>query len=135
MLLRTLGGESACASGADDSFGDFEWKSSGVTAEPEVTRRIIDGTKNAYIVLVTDGITSLLSDQEIVDLARNASDPSRAAKTIVHFGEDLGAQDNCTCVIVPLAGWGEVGGVDTTESRREYRRQQAGMLNTRMQRM
>jgi protein phosphatase PTC6 len=84
---------------------------------------------------VTDGLTSLMSDQEIVDLARGADDPTRAAKAIVRFGEDLGAQDNCTCIVVPLAGWGKVGGKDTTEERREYRRKQAGMQNTRMQRM
>lgn len=76
-----------------------------------------------------------MSDQEIIDLARNAIDPTRAAKTIVHFGEDLGAEDNCTCVVIPLAGWGKVGGRDRTEERREYRRKQAGALNTRMQRM
>ncbi|BEI86228.1 hypothetical protein CcaverHIS002_0605150 [Cutaneotrichosporon cavernicola] len=116
-------------------FGDFEWKASGVTVEPEVTHRIIDGSEYAYLVFVTDGLTSLLSDQELVDLARNSADPTRAAKTIVHFGEDLGAQDNCTCIVVPLAGWGNVGGEDTTETRREYRRSQASRLNTRMQRM
>lgn len=130
--------------------GDGEWKSSGVTAEPEVTSKILEGQlfltvpiqraqcigdDYAYLILVTDGLTSLMSDQEIVDLARNAADPTRAAKTIVHFGEDLGAQDNCTCIVVPLAGWGRVGGIDTTEARREYRRKQADSLNTRMQRM
>jgi protein phosphatase PTC6 len=116
-------------------FGDFEWKSSGVTVEPEVTHRVIKGSEYAYLVFVTDGLTSLLSDQELVDLARQAADPTRAAKTIVHFGEDLGAQDNCTCIVVPLAGWGKIGGEDTTETRREYRRSQASRLNTRMQRM
>ena len=87
------------------------------------------------MILVTDGLTSLMSDQEIVDLARIASDPTQAAKAIVQFGEDLGAQDNCTCIVLPLAGWGHVGGKDSTEERREYRRKQAGELNTRMQRM
>ncbi|GMK57324.1 hypothetical protein CspeluHIS016_0401580 [Cutaneotrichosporon spelunceum] len=116
-------------------FGDFEWKSSGVTVEPEVTHRAINGSDFAYLIFVTDGLTSLLSDQEIVDLARNSADPTRASKTIVNFGEDLGAQDNCTCIVVPLAGWGNVGGEDTTEGRREYRRSQAARLNTRMQRM
>ena len=87
------------------------------------------------MILVTDGLTSLMSDQEIIDLARNSIDPTRAAKTIVHFGEDLGAEDNCTCIVIPLAGWGKVGGKDRTEERREYRRKQAGALNTRMQRM
>lgn len=28
---------------ADTSFGDFEWKSSGVTAEPEITHKVIQG--------------------------------------------------------------------------------------------
>lgn len=117
------------------SFGDFQWKASGVTAEPEVTHRIIEGSEYAYLVFVTDGLTSLLSDQELVDLARRSADPTRAAKTIVHFGEDLGARDNCTCIVVPLAGWGTIQGEDTTETRREYRRSQASRLNTRMQRM
>ena len=96
---------------------------------------MVTGAEYSYIILVTDGLTSLMSDQEIIDLARNAGDPTCAAKTVVHFGEELGAQDNCTCIVVPLAGWGKVGGSDTTEERREYRRKQAGMLNTRMQRM
>lgn len=84
---------------------------------------------------MTDGLTSLMSDQEIIDLARESIDPTRAAKSIVHFGEDLGAQDNCTCIVIPLAGWGKVGGKDTTEERREYRKKQAGMMSTRMSRM
>jgi len=115
--------------------GDGEWKASGVTAEPEILNRVLKGGDYAYLILLTDGLSSLMSDQEIVDLARNALDPTRAAKAIVHFCEDLGAQDNCTCIVVPLAGWGKVGGEDTTEERREYRRRQAGMMNTRMQRM
>ena len=121
-----------------------------MTAEPEVIHRVLEGESGpqsphdqvltigddyAYLILVTDGLTSLMSDQEIVDLARNAVDPIRAAKTIVHFGEDLGAQDNCTCLVIPLSGWGRVEGTDTTEARREYRRKQADSLNTRMQRM
>ncbi|KAK4683537.1 protein phosphatase PTC6, partial [Tremellales sp. Uapishka_1] len=116
-------------------FGDGEWKTSGVTAEPDVTSKVVNGDDYSYMILVTDGLTSMISDQEIVDLARNSIDPTRAAKTIVEFGEDLGAQDNCTCIVVPLAGWGKVGGQDNTEERREYRRRRAGELSTRMQRM
>jgi len=116
-------------------FGDTQWKASGVTAEPDVTTRVIDGHEHAYLIMVTDGLTSMLSDQELVDLARRSADPGRAAKTIVHFGEDLGARDNCTCIVVPLAGWGRVGGEDSTLARREYRRAQAEKYNTRMQRM
>lgn len=87
------------------------------------------------MIFVTDGISSKISNQEIVDLAREAHDPFRAATTIVNFAEDLGSQDNCTCIVVPLAGWGKVGGTDETESRREYRRSKTSALSTRMQRM
>ncbi|WWD18647.1 hypothetical protein CI109_103100 [Kwoniella shandongensis] len=116
-------------------FGDGDWKPSGVTVEPDVTTRVIDGDDHAYLILVTDGITSLISDQEIVDLARRSIDPTRAAKTIVHFAEDLGANDNVTCIVVPLPGWGNVGGSDRTMERREYRRRSAEGMSTRMQRM
>ncbi|WVQ96512.1 hypothetical protein IAU59_003617 [Kwoniella sp. CBS 9459] len=116
-------------------FGDGEWKPSGVTVEPDVNTRIIDGSDHAYLILVTDGLTSLISDQEIIDLARQSFDPTRAARTIVDFAEDLGAQDNCTCVVIPLSGWGDVGGSDTTKERREYRKRGMEGMSTRMQRM
>ena len=104
-------------------------------ALPRHCTALIKGDDVCYLIMLTDGLTSLMSDQEIVDLARKASDPTRAAKTIVHFGEDLGAQDNCSCIVVPLAGWGRVGGTDTTESRREYRRRQVDNNGSRMARM
>ncbi|OWT35860.1 PP2Cc protein phosphatase [Cryptococcus neoformans Bt1] len=137
LLVSDSYGESRWMGAVENTrgFGDGRWKPSGVTVEPQVETRVIDGDGHAYMILATDGITSLISDQEIIDLARRSLDPSRAAKTIAHFAEDLGASDNCTCVVVPLAGWGDVGGEDRTEDRREYRRRHAETMNTRMQRM
>ncbi|OWZ27814.1 PP2Cc protein phosphatase [Cryptococcus neoformans c8] len=137
LLVSDSYGESRWMGAVENTrgFGDGRWKPSGVAVEPQVETRVIDGDGHAYMILATDGITSLISDQEIIDLARRSLDPSRAAKTIVHFAEDLGASDNCTCVVVPLAGWGDVGGEDRTEDRREYRRRHAETMNTRMQRM
>ncbi|WVO24962.1 uncharacterized protein IAS62_006344 [Cryptococcus decagattii] len=137
LLVSDSYGESRWMGAVENTrgFGDGRWKPWGVTAEPQVDTRVIDGDAHPYMILATDGITSLISDQEIVDLARRSLDPSRAAKTIVHFAEDLGASDNCTCVVVPLAGWGDVGGEDGTVDRREYRRRNAETMSTRMQRM
>ncbi|KIR53066.1 PP2Cc protein phosphatase [Cryptococcus gattii Ru294] len=137
LLVSDSYGESRWMGAVENTrgFGDGRWKPSGVTVEPQVETRVIDGHAHAYMILVTDGITSLISDQEIIDLARRSLDPSRAAKTIVHFAEDLGASDNCTCVVVPLAGWGDVRGEDRTVDRREYRRRHAETMSTRMQRM
>lgn len=116
------------------SFGDGDYKHLGVTAEPDVKHRILNGSEYAYMVFVTDGVSSMMSNQEIVDLARTSPDPTKAAEAIVGFAEDLGAQDNCTCIVVPLAGWGKVGGKDETKERRDYRRRKSGEQNFKMER-
>lgn len=80
------------------------------------------------MVLVSDGVSSLLSDDEIVDLARNAPDPRTAAQRIVSFSQELGGDDNATAIVVPFAGWGKIEGPDQTKELREYRRVQAGVF-------
>ncbi|KAF7339564.1 Protein phosphatase 2C 4 [Mycena sanguinolenta] len=105
--------------------GDLRYKRFGVTPEPEVRTKLLEGSKWAYLVLVSDGISSILSDSEIVDLARNAPDPKTAANRILSFAEELGAEDNVTAIVVPLAGWGKIQGPDSTRELREYRRLQA----------
>lgn len=103
----------------------MNFKPYGVTAEPEVKTKLLHGSEWAYIVLCTDGISSVLSDAEIVDLARNARDPKVAAKTIMDFAEELGSDDNLTAMVVPLAGWGKITGPDRTKELREFRRNEA----------
>jgi len=83
-------------------------------------------------VLVSDGISSELSDDEIVDLARGSPDPKTAAERILAFSEELGGEDNATAVVVPLAGWGRIEGPDKTKELREYRRKQAGRITLYM---
>ncbi|KAF8521514.1 phosphatase 2C-like domain-containing protein [Gautieria morchelliformis] len=134
--LRRLGGTGLIT----DSFGEARWmgalantrglgdkkfKPFGVTPEPEVRTKLLKGREWAYTVSVSDGITSVLSDDEIVDLARSASDPQQAASDIMSFAEELGSEDNATVIVVPLAGWGHIHGPDKTKELREYRRRQA----------
>lgn len=107
----------------------MNFKPYGVTAEPEVKTKLLHGSDWAYIVLCTDGISSVLSDAEIVDLARNARDPKVAAKTIMDFAEELGSDDNLTAMVVPLAGWGKITGPDRTKELREFRRNEASEWN------
>jgi len=47
----------------------------------------------------------------------------------------LYSEDNLTCVVVPLAGWGKLGGLDSTASRREYRLKGGGIGSGRQKRM
>lgn len=129
-----------------NSLGDLRYKKFGVTPEPEVRTKLLNGTIHrncsclafwsefayvgedwAYMVLVSDGVSSILSDEEVVDLARNAPDPKTAADRILSFAEELGGGDNATAIVVPFAGWGKIQGPDKTKELREYRRRQAGV--------
>ncbi|KAJ7783663.1 phosphatase 2C-like domain-containing protein, partial [Mycena maculata] len=105
--------------------GDLRYKKFGVTPEPEVRTKLLEGSEWAYLVLISDGISSMLSDSEVVDLARNAPDPKTAAENILSFAQDLGGEDNATVIVVPLAGWGKIRGPDSTRELRDYRRHQA----------
>ncbi|KAF8203125.1 phosphatase 2C-like domain-containing protein [Pholiota molesta] len=105
--------------------GDLRYKKFGITPEPEVRSKLLEGKEWAFVVLISDGISSILSDEEIVDLARDASNPKIAAGRILAFSEELGGDDNATAIVIPLAGWGKVQGPDKTKDLREYRRRQA----------
>jgi len=105
--------------------GDLQFKKFGVTSEPQVKTELLEGRNWAYLVFVSDGVSSVLSDGEVVDLARDAPDPKSAAERILAFSQELGGDDNATAIVVPLAGWGRIQGPDATKELREYRRQQA----------
>ncbi|CAE6480818.1 unnamed protein product [Rhizoctonia solani] len=102
--------------------GDFRYKAFGVTPEPEMISKLLTGGRYAFVVLVSDGVTSILSDAEIVDVARGEPDPQKAAKAIVSLAEELGSEDNATALVVPLAGWGKTTGADKTLELRNYRK-------------
>jgi len=89
------------------SFGDSRMKRMGVSAEPDVTTvKLGSGPEEyAFLVLCTDGITSVASDQEIVDIVKGSKEPSDAAKAIIAFAESLGTDDNSSCLVVRLSGW------------------------------
>lgn len=104
------------------AFGDSSYKKAGVTAEPEVITQVLKGDEYAFIIGFSDGVGEKVSDQEIVDLCREAAHPSDAAKAVLAFAEELGAEDNGTVLVVPLKGWGKVKGEDATKAQRDYRK-------------
>ncbi|KAG0235632.1 hypothetical protein BGW41_000733, partial [Actinomortierella wolfii] len=102
------------------SFGDVALKPFGVSAEPEVVRRTLKATQAAFLVLISDGISSVMSNQEIVDCVKLESDPTQAATNVLNLAEQLGAEDNCTVLVVRLPAWGTPM-PDLSRELREYR--------------
>lgn len=76
------------------------------------------------MILISDGISSVASDDEVVDLARDAANPKEAADAITAYAEDLGSDDNATALVVPLPGWGKIIGPDKTKELREYKKKE-----------
>ncbi|KAL0090934.1 phosphatase 2C-like domain-containing protein, partial [Phycomyces blakesleeanus] len=115
--LRKLAGYVTTDSWGDDrilgllatsrAFGDSKLKRYGVSSEPD-------------IVLVTDGVTSVMSDQEVVDIVKQYKDPTTSAKHIVDICDQFGSEDNITAVVVRLKDWGARMN-DLTLDLRKYR--------------
>jgi protein phosphatase PTC6 len=112
------------------AFGDIGSKRIGVSAEPEIRRVEIGAAEFSFMVLVSDGVSGTLNDQEIVDIVKEAKTPEQAARDVVNFATEVTTEgDNATCLVVRLGGWerrqeGGYGSLGTKESR-EYKRQDA----------
>jgi len=90
------------------SFGDMHFKRPiGLAiAEPEV-QVISLSDKDLFMVLGTDGVFDVLSNQEVIDLAmRHWREPEEAAKNIVRSAYKRGSEDNLTVMVVQF-GWAD----------------------------
>ncbi|KAI1851714.1 hypothetical protein JX266_003176 [Neoarthrinium moseri] len=112
------------------AFGDVGSKRLGVSAEPELTRTELGPAQYSFIVLMSDGVSGTLSDQEIVDVVKEAKTPEQGAKDVVSYATEVTSNgDNSTCLVVRLGGWerrseGGLGSLGTKEIR-DYRRSEA----------
>lgn len=133
------------------AFGDVNFKQVGVSAEPDISEYIIGdaeavrkmltpheiesytlaglGGNESFLVLCSDGVTGELTDQEIADIVMsnyNLRGNPRAsaqlcAEEVVKFVEYIGGDDNATCLIIRLNGWGKWPEVDRTGELRQRR--------------
>jgi protein phosphatase PTC6 len=118
------------------AFGDMRSKRIGVSAEPELRRYELAPAQYSFLVLVSDGVSGTLSDQEIVDVVKEARTPEQGAKDVVAFATEVSREgDNATCLVIRLGGWerrgeGGMGSLGTKEAR-DFRRQDATDPRTR----
>lgn len=118
------------------AFGDIQSKRIGVSAEPEIRRIELGPAEYSFMVLMSDGVSGTLTDQEVVDIIKEARTPDQGAKDVVSFATEVTRDgDNATCLAVRLGGWerrqeGGLGSMGTKESR-EFRRKDATNPRTR----
>ena len=60
-------------------------------------------------MLVTDGITYVMSDEEMAKIVGQCDDPNAAASRLVDQALLHASRDNCTALVLPLGAWNKVG--------------------------
>jgi len=118
-----LGGTARCTKGAEwgstrfkipetqlllatsRALGDRELKEANVvSARPEITVENI-GRDDFFVILASDGVWDVMSDQEAVDLAKpHFGDPSKMAKVIASKAIQNDSHDNSSALVVQF-GW------------------------------
>ncbi|KAL1903409.1 Protein phosphatase 2C 6 [Sporothrix stenoceras] len=123
LVTDSFGEERISGLANSRAFGDMQSKRIGVSAEPEMERVDLGPAQFSFLVLVSDGVSGTLSDQEIVDVVKEARTPEQGARAVVEYATEVSRDgDNATCLVVRLGGWerrseGGVGSMGTKEIR------------------
>jgi len=80
------------------AFGDRLLKQY-VVAEPEIQEEVADENVE-FLILASDGLWDVVSNQDAVAMIQSTEDPELAAKRLTEEAYRKGSADNITCVVV-----------------------------------
>jgi len=83
------------------ALGDFSLKKHGVIATPYVSKYYIS-EKDRYIVVASDGVWDVISDEELYRLSQTVSNSDEFVKKIISNSLMRGTQDNISCFVIKL---------------------------------
>lgn len=89
------------------SIGDLHLKSYGVTALPDTRTLRVKHGKDAFLLLITDGVNYVLRSQEVCNIINQAEDPYCAANLLTEQALSMSSEDNMTALVVPCGSWGK----------------------------
>ena len=95
VLEGRVGGQLAVAR----AFGDYALKNEGVTAQPYVRKHFLRPF-DKYLVIATDGVWDVLSDQDAIDLCKDDQTTDQISKDIVKTAIEKGSRDNICCLVL-----------------------------------
>eukprot|EP00357_Protocruzia_adherens_P008132 CAMPEP_0115014412 /NCGR_PEP_ID=MMETSP0216-20121206/26062_1 /TAXON_ID=223996 /ORGANISM="Protocruzia adherens, Strain Boccale" /LENGTH=267 /DNA_ID=CAMNT_0002384145 /DNA_START=49 /DNA_END=852 /DNA_ORIENTATION=+ len=81
------------------ALGDLALLNDGLLCRPYFSKRVL-GTQDKYLIIATDGVWDVLSDQEAVDLTKDMNDSYQMAQHLVERALARGSSDNTSCLIV-----------------------------------
>lgn len=80
------------------SFGDRRLKEH-ISSEPDVLVEIVDDDTE-FLILASDGVWKVMSNQEAVDCVKDTEDPRSAAKKIIKEAVEKKSRDDISCIVV-----------------------------------
>lgn len=80
------------------AFGDKSLKRH-LTSEPDIAEEVID-EDTELIILASDGLWKVMSNQEAVDLVKNTKDAQTAAKQLTEEAVTRKSKDDISCIVV-----------------------------------
>ncbi|KAL1557833.1 protein-serine/threonine phosphatase [Salvia divinorum] len=80
------------------AFGDKNLKTH-LRSDPDVTNAEIDAETD-FLILASDGIWKVISNQEAVDIVKKIKDPHKAAKQLVNEALLRESKDDISCIVV-----------------------------------
>ncbi|KAF7233590.1 hypothetical protein EG68_06104 [Paragonimus skrjabini miyazakii] len=93
--------------GMTRSLGDAELKAFGVTACPQISSIKVRHSNASFLTLVSDGVTYVMSDEEIQTIIAACRTPRDAAQSIVETAMLYGSDDNASALVIPFGYWGK----------------------------
>ncbi|KAJ0024381.1 hypothetical protein Pint_08346 [Pistacia integerrima] len=84
------------------AFGDKSLKSH-LRSDPDIQDITID-VRTDILILASDGLWKVMSNQEAVDIARKIRDPQKAAKQLTAEALKRDSKDDISCVVVRFRG-------------------------------
>eukprot|EP00245_Coleochaete_scutata_P000991 TRINITY_DN11216_c0_g1_i1.p1 TRINITY_DN11216_c0_g1~~TRINITY_DN11216_c0_g1_i1.p1 ORF type:complete len:280 (+),score=49.72 TRINITY_DN11216_c0_g1_i1:261-1100(+) len=70
-----------------------------VIPEPEIQEEVIS-TEDEFLVLASDGLWDVVSNQDAVSIGQSLSDPQEVARKLTEEAYRRGSADNITCVVI-----------------------------------
>uniref|UniRef100_A0A5B6ZL75 protein-serine/threonine phosphatase n=1 Tax=Davidia involucrata TaxID=16924 RepID=A0A5B6ZL75_DAVIN len=84
------------------AFGDKNLKTH-LRSDPDVTNADVDAYTD-LLILASDGLWKVMSNQEAVDIAKKIKDPQKAAKQLAAEALNRESKDDISCIVVRFKG-------------------------------